>query len=1326
MIPEELKLRIRNSVDIVEVIGDKLTLRRAGKNLVGVCPFHDDKSPSFYVSPVKQTCKCFACGAGGDVFEFLQKHEMLTFSEAVKWCANRVGIEYEDREASPEDVRRSKEREALQITIEAATNHFQQNLPLAKEYLAQRGYELTDQILKDFRVGYAPEGNGTTKDLPKAGYTIENLIKIDVSKDGEHGAYDTFRDRVLFPFLDLNGRPIGFSGRMVKAKKDTGKYINTGDTALFSKSRAIFGLFQARAEISRKDNAYLVEGQFDVMTFHREGIINTIAGSGTALAQEQIKLISRFTRNVTTVYDCDKAGIKASLKNCKELLHAGMSVRCIGLPEGQDPDNLATELGEKTEAWLITHTTDFVTYFSNILNTHPDDPVASKEAYTTIAELVAEVSDESQRNQYAKILSSLFNESDDLTIARKKIREIRRRFPKTVDVMKPGIYGLDQIKATLPDNGTVCITNDFEQFMADYSELPTVYIHGHAELYQIQELRNLAAAFSVINEKVEKQITDEKSEIVPINEQLQVNDGRESDYMRSLVDCYRNGITELRVTDLVNYLSGDTKSIEHTFLNFYLTQYQKVIEKDAVNRSTYIERCFDIISFASDTERAVNSKHYADLLGLTAGQYKEILAPFINKRKSRLAFNAQRPDNILSIIDPNVKPDYVDENKEYSEMYDNYGYFPLINGEGKPVAYMFKNDKGGHTRVADFYMVPLLHIEDDDPEQNRRIFQINRAYYQNPFYMEFKSKSLLKRSTMEEVIIMREAMNFDNGTDNHWTHIKSCMSRKYTTCRPISIYGQQTENFYAFSNAIYHDNDGIPEVVQVDELGVASHNGKNYYLPAFSKIYSEARKDDDKFEALRNFRYVDLPQEKQCSFKQWAQLMNQVYHINDNGKWALIYAIMCAFRSDIHSIDRFFTAIFFMGPTQSGKTQIAVSIRSLYIFPEMGLFNLCTGSDAAFSTLMGGFRDVPVVLEEYNNKDISDIKFQGLKSITYDGDGRQKRKGTSGKEIETDKIYAPVIIAGQETPQRDDNALMNRIIVCEVPRMGAFTEDERALFSKLKDYEKQGLSNVLFEVLKLRPLIRKHFYAMKREISKELSAVVLVNEANASGDMVRIVNTVTLFLTTLKIITEHAKHLEFPFTYDEFFQLAVKKVISQVELISHSDKLSTFFKAMGVMLYTKTIIPGRDFSIEEPAKLTIKLPGNEKKELVMPAGTKVLFLRVSNIHTHFARSTYNTENATQTTIDQNLRSSPAYIGAINSRRFRWREVNQVPAGEVSKREKDDTTPVNMTMIQVMKEQVEMASCIALDYTTFRNLYDLDLERTDSEDNTESITQDLPF
>ena len=297
------------------------------------------------------------------------------------------------------------------------------------------------------------------------------------------------------------------------------------------------------------------------------------------------------------------------------------------------------------------------------------------------------------------------------------------------------------------------------------------------------------------------------------------------------------------------------------------------------------------------------------------------------------------------------------------------------------------------------------------------------------------------------------------------------------------------EQFFAFANGIFHNVDGQWVFDPVNELGVVTHNKNNYYLPAFSTIYAGSGKQSDKYELISQLVYKEVPAEKKVSFEKWASLMDQVYKINDNGKWALVFAIMCAFRSNIHCIDRLFTAPFFMGPMSSGKTQIAISIRSLFISPNIPIFNLNTGTDAAMSTIMGTFKDVPVVLDEYNNKDISDTKFQALKGIVYDGDGKQKRKGTSGREIENDKVFAPVIICGQETPQRDDNALMSRVIVCEVPKPRNRTPEEVRLFEELKTIEdpnKIGLSNVLLQILELRPMFMDHFRSLKQEAYNEL------------------------------------------------------------------------------------------------------------------------------------------------------------------------------------------------------------------------------------------------
>ena len=459
--------------------------------------------------------------------------------------------------------------------------------------------------------------------------------------------------------------------------------------------------------------------------------------------------------------------------------------------------------------------------------------------------------------------------------------------------------------------------------------------------------------------------------------------------------------------------------------------------------------------------------------------------------------------------------------------------------------------------------------------------------------------------------------------------------------------------------------------------------------------------------------------------------MDQVYKINDNGKWALVFAIMCAFRSNIHCIDRLFTAPFFMGPMSSGKTQIAISIRSLFISPNIPIFNLNTGTDAAMSTIMGTFKDVPVVLDEYNNKDISDTKFQALKGIVYDGDGKQKRKGTSGREIENDKVFAPVIICGQETPQRDDNALMSRVIVCEVPKPRNRTPEEVRIFDELKTIEdpnKIGLSNVLLQILELRPMFMDHFRSLKQEAYNELKQDII-----NSGEMDRLMKTASLFLGTVKLI-ERYSNLRLPFTYDEFFNIVQEKVQFQLSLIRSTDKLAMFFTAVNNMIDTKQVIEGREFLIEQPKKVTGKDSRGDSKTFTFEAGSNIMFLRLSAVFSIFDRSGYNNESSTLSTIEQNLRSHASYIGTVSSRRFTWEET-------VDDVRYDD----KVTMVKLRKQKSTSTSAIIIDYDKFVESYNIDFRRDFSEDaNKDSksvetkvtntteeplkkpLSQDLPF
>ena len=1313
MIDKNFIEKVKSALNIVNVIETFTRLHKTGANYKVVCPFHDDHSPSMVVSPSRQTYHCFVCGASGDVISFVQHHLNLSFIEALRWCANQAGIEFPTKELTPEEEAAYKRKEAQRIAIDAAAKFFQKNLGQAESFLASRGYSLSDKALTDFGVGYAPMGNLALAELSRAGYSQELLQEVDVLGNSEGRLYDRFRDRLMFPFYDMQGHIIGFSGRIVTPNDKTGKYVNTGETPLFTKGKHIFGLYQARKSIGKTGFAYLVEGQFDVMSLHKVGVENVVGGSGTAFTEDQVKLLLRFTDDIIMIYDADPAGVKASLKNCELLLKAGAKVRCIRLEKGMDPDEFAKAHGSLTSKKLKDLTEPFPKAFKRmILPRGCKDETVITDCLNSICSLVACVQDSVLRLEYIKSIAEDFRSK--IGIIDNKVRSIRTNLKESIEQTNTpsGIFGIDALKENLKNDSPARITSIMQEFLDGYGEEPIVYVSGRPSSNDIQELRRICCYF-------------ESSDVGC----FLTEDGEESDYLHALADMYRAGI---RVD--FNSIGGAI-----SFLDNYMDTHGVFLRDFQGNRVPLISRCIELSSYADDTVITVNKANYCFYLNLTKGQFDELRKPFVLKRKSAMKVSMQADNLDDEEFDVNEPPDYVQENEEYKRMWKESGYYPRLNKKSEPVCYMFRNKNGnGMTQVADFFMTPLLHIFSDDFEQNKRVLRINRRYYETPIYIEIPSKAMLKMSSIEEVLINYEAVNF-NGEEWQWKAIKTYMSRHFVMCSEVKTYGNQQsegmsrktdEQFFAFANGIFHNVDGQWVFDPVNELGVVTHNKNNYYLPAFSTIYAGSGKQSDKYELISQLVYKEVPAEKKVSFEKWASLMNQVYKINDNGKWALVFAIMCAFRSNIHCIDRLFTAPFFMGPMSSGKTQIAISIRSLFISPNIPIFNLNTGTDAAMSTIMGTFKDVPVVLDEYNNKDISDTKFQALKGIVYDGDGKQKRKGTSGREIENDKVFAPVIICGQETPQRDDNALMSRVIVCEVPKPRNRTPEEVRLFEELKTIEdpnKIGLSNVLLQILELRPMFMDHFRSLKQEAYNELKQDII-----NSGEMDRLMKTASLFLGTVKLI-ERYSNLRLPFTYDEFFKIVQEKVQFQLSLIRSTDKLAMFFTAVNNMIDTRQIIEGREFLIEQPKKVTGKDSRGDAKTFTFEAGSNIMFLRLSAVFSIFDRSGYNNENSTLSTIEQNLRSHSSYVGTVSSRRFIWEETV------------DDADLRDGSMVKLRKQKSTSTSAIIIDYDKFVESYNIDFRRDYADDsNKESkpvetkvtntteeppkktLPQDLPF
>ena len=1141
---------VKSKLDIVDVIGAYINLQKAGINHKGICPFHQDNHPSMMVSKTRQTYHCFVCGEHGDVLDFLQKYNQITFTEALRLACKLAGVEFPEKEATPEENAAYRLLESRRIAIDAAAKFYQGNLSQAESFLRSRGYDSSDKALAEYGVGYAPSGNVAMRKLTEQGYNLQLLTDVGIlgkSQDGRN--YDFFRDRIMFPFYDISGRVIAFSGRIVTPNDNAGKYVNTGETPIFRKGQHIFGLYQAKKAIARAGFAYLVEGQFDVITLHRYGVENVIGGSGTAFTDDQIRLILRFTQSVVMIYDADDAGIKAAVKNCELLLKAGISVRCVRLPKGYDPDSYGRLCKEELKQKLFDITETFPKALKRMLVPRGcKDEATIASAMNTISNLVACVQDAGLRLEYIKSMAKDFDTK--MTILEDKVRDIRRNVNDVKkESMKQGIFGIDSLKENLRNSEPAVITSSIDTFLESYGDNPIVYAAGMPSSTDIQNLRRICCYF----------VTTEEG--CAINSTT----GEDSAYLATLAEMYKAGISQIRVTH---------EDKVESFIDFYIRIHGDLLPGFLGDKVPIITRCIELTSYAEETVITVNKNHYCSKLGLSKGQFDEIRKPFVSKRKNVLKANALKDDLYDDDFDGDEVPSYAREG-EYAQMFRECKYYPRLNKQGIPVCYMFQNKNGrGFSQVADFYMVPLLHIFNEDFEQNKRVLKVNRRYFDKPLYIEVLSSSLKKMSTIEDVLINYEGVNFTDGEEWQWRRIKEYMSRHFVQCREIQTYGNQQsegmsrktdEQFFAFANGIVHEDENGKYVFEkVNELGVVTHNHMNYYLPAFSTIYAGSGRQSDKYELISQLVYEDIPINKQVTFEKWASLMDEVYKSNDNGKWAIVFALMCAFRSNIHCLDRLFTAPFFMGPMSSGKTQIAISIRSLFISPTIPIFNLNTGTDADMSTIMGTFRDVPVVLDEYNNKDISDTKFQALKGIVYDGDGKQKRRGTSGRDIENDKVFAPVVICGQETPQRDDNALMGSVIICEFPKPKNRTPEETKLFEELKNIEKNiGLSNVLLEVLSLRPAVMDHFRALKQEAYSELKSDV-VN----SGEMDRLMKTASLFLGMVKLVERYSK-LKLPFTYDEFFALVQEKIKFQLSLIRSTDKLAMFFNAVNNMIDTK-------------------------------------------------------------------------------------------------------------------------------------------------------------
>lgn len=419
--------RVIERAEIADVVGDFVTLHRKGKDYIGLCPFHEDSRPSFSVSVSRNICKCFACGAGGNPVSFVMKHENMTFPEAIKYLGKKYGIEVVEKELTPEQLAERSEREQLINANAFARDTFVKCLHQDAEgrriglsYFKERG--LTEETIKTFELGYSPnDATYLAEHIRESGQSMKVFETVGLVLLSRRGDYiDRYRDRVIYPIHSISGNVVGFGGRILVKKENTGKYINSPASSLYDKSRELYGMYFAKREISTADKCLVVEGYMDVLSMHQRGIRNVVASSGTALTSEQVQLIKRYTNNVTYIFDSDAAGVKAALRGLDVGLEKGMNVRTVLLPEGEDPDSFAqAHSKEAVEEYIQTHEVDGLHFKAERLHQElGEGPQQKAEIMGHLAESLAYIPDQLVREIYVQDIAQLMGITVDLLTQR--------------------------------------------------------------------------------------------------------------------------------------------------------------------------------------------------------------------------------------------------------------------------------------------------------------------------------------------------------------------------------------------------------------------------------------------------------------------------------------------------------------------------------------------------------------------------------------------------------------------------------------------------------------------------------------------------------------------------------------------------------------------------------------------------------------------------------------------------------------------------------------------------------------------------------------------
>lgn len=1266
---------IKDAVRIEDIVGGFVALKRRGVNMLACCPFHGEKTPSFMVNPAKGIFKCFGCGKSGDSIEFLKEHEGMSFSEALRFIAKFYNIEIQTDGDPQQYAEKEKLRDGIFNILDWAQKRFAANLAAnkqAQKYLS--GRNLSAAVVP-FGLGYAESGNDMIRAAAEAGYPMQLLHDAGLAKINADGHYfDAFNRRLIFPFYDRSGRVIGFTGRLLTNEQDKPKYLHTAETEVFKKSKFLYGLYHAKKAMAKEGHCIMVEGQTDLISWHLAGIENVVAATGKAMSEDQVRMIRSLCNSITLAYDGDRAGIEAAVANVKIPLQMGLDVYVLILPQGEDPDSFSQKnTPEQIREYIEKNRKDIVSFRIDMVREKiAHDPVQKARLVKELIEQISLISDAEIRGYLISDIALGLNLNRDELLS-----NVARHLPAP-DTSEKGFFALEVASDAIKLADCTILLEKPEKAIHYHAQGKDNAISLPAGKIKRDEIANLAKLTRTVHIDEMIHVIDEDDNETPMAEagRLLTEAG--------LVVLVREKDPE----PVINHDTGEITYINDRQLDFLdvyvgaLTSKLK-IHPDTKRSKRFVEMVAEYLSKLDKTIIVIKTNEIAKAFGLTQGAFEKVLRPYV-ERKKNLAAQAKEKviiDDQHYVFDIAHLPDYVDQ-----EFFQRYGFFPAQNKTGNKIFYVFRTLDNTLVKVGNFYMDPLFQVHDPDPNLNKRFVKLFHSDLNKEEYVEFKSGDMIELGPFRKFLWNAGSYLFTNGKQFHHEKILESIALQFPRCVELRVFGWQPEGFFAYSNGII--SDGI--FTSVDELGLVKYKKETYYLPAFSVIYKDQRQDNDRYEYDR---YLVYKPEQRTTWQEWSKLMVDVYKLNNNGMWALLFAILSANRSIIFPIDRLFTSIFFIGPTESGKSKIAESIRAPFMHGAP-LFNLNSGTDAAFFTSLERFRDIPVIFEEYNDYQISDVKFQGLKAAVYDNEGKQKRKDATSKDIDVSKVNCSPVLLGQEGPERDDGALGNRVVQKHVPKKDDWTDQEVIMYKDLKDRERDGLSNIALAIISHRPIVSKYFAAYMRDAQRQVKEDI---KKEGGSYQTRIINTVSLFIAMAKLWEDHVKDLPLPFNFLDFYEDAKRQIIRQSEELSSSNRLSVFFDTISMLYAQGQIITGREFDISMESKLTVQKSKNETDELHWNGQSKkILFLIVNDVIQAYQKLHTN-ESLKLNALRLYLKDHPAFIGQVKSHRFAY-DV-----------ESWETDPVSGISKKIIRRAERNTSCLALDYDVIESM-GIDLER----------------